>query len=85
MLKRAPKEETRAKRRERNAKRGGWIGVDFDGTLAVLVPNHVFAPQENGTPIEPMISRVRAWLYQGIEVRIVTARASDPLAVDLVL
>lgn len=50
----------------------GWIGVDFDGTLAHYEgwkgPEHV------GAPIGPMVARVRAWLDAGQEVRIFTAR-----------
>lgn len=45
----------------------GWIGVDFDGTLAKGL---------GGEPVEAMMNRVRNWLEQGIEVRIVTARGS---------
>lgn len=54
----------------------GWIGVDLDGTLAHYAgwggPDHI------GEPIPDMVSRVTAWLAQGIEVRIFTARASVP-------
>lgn len=50
----------------------GWIGVDFDGTLAEygtwVGPDHV------GRPIAPMVERVKLWLSQGHEVRIFTAR-----------
>jgi hypothetical protein len=52
----------------------GWIGVDFDGTLAEYTtwqgPTHV------GEPIAPMVSRVKRWLEEGREVRIFTARVS---------
>ncbi len=41
-----------------------WIGVDFDQTLR----------RKDGTPILPMVNRVKRWLNQNIEVRIVTAR-----------
>ena len=54
----------------------GWIGVDLDGTLAVYDEwrgcNHV------GAPIEPMVSRVRQWIAEGRNVRILTARVSYP-------
>lgn len=54
----------------------GWIGVDFDGTLAVY---HGYAPgRKFGDPILPMLIRVKEWLANGVEVRIVTARAADP-------
>ena len=55
-------------------KQQGWVGVDLDGSLAYLGPwqgiGHV------GEPIPLMVARVRAWLAQGIEVRIFTARVS---------
>lgn len=51
----------------------GWIGVDLDGTLANyggwVCPDHI------GEPVAPMVARVKAWLADGIEVRIFTARA----------
>lgn len=47
-----------------------WIGVDFDGTLAV----NNFAPEPE--PVMPMVERVRTWLANGHEVRIFTARAA---------
>lgn len=50
----------------------GWIGVDFDGTLATYDGwkgiDHV------GEPIETMCDRVRRWLRQGKNVKIFTAR-----------
>jgi hypothetical protein len=50
----------------------GWIGVDLDGTLAHYDgwkgETHV------GEPVEKMLLRVKAWLIDGIEVRIFTAR-----------
>lgn len=54
--------------------RPGWIGVDFDGTL-------VHHPEDGGVgnigePIPKMVERVRAWIAEGMEVRIVTARVS---------
>jgi hypothetical protein len=48
----------------------GWIGVDFDGTLA---EGHAFCPA-----VPAMVKRVQEWIRVGIEVRIVTARAADP-------
>ena len=57
-----------------NANRG-WIGVDLDGTLAYhgewLGSTHI------GEPIPAMLERVLKWLAAGIEVRIMTARASE--------
>lgn len=51
-----------------------WIGVDLDGTLAKYTDW-----QEDGgigEPIQPMIDRVKDWLKNGQEVRIMTARAN---------
>ncbi len=53
----------------------GWIGVDLDGTLA-----HYDGWQglDNvGAPIRPMCARVRAWIAEGKEVRIFTARVTE--------
>jgi hypothetical protein len=51
----------------------GWIGVDLDGTLAHydgwVHETHI------GDPIPIMANRVRAWLADGRDVRIFTARA----------
>lgn len=54
----------------------GWIGVDLDGTLAHY--DHWRGVEHIGEPIQPMIDRVRRWLDEGKEVRIFTARVSDP-------
>lgn len=54
----------------------GWIGVDLDGTLAEWGPgtsnpgNFMII----GDPIPLMVDRVRAWLADGRDVRIFTAR-----------
>jgi hypothetical protein len=52
----------------------GWIGVDLDGTLAhydtFIAVTHV------GEPIGPMVERVRRWLAEGHDVRILTARVA---------
>jgi len=53
----------------------GWIGVDLDGTLAIHDDwqghTHV------GDPVPLMLERVKNWLSQGTEVRIVTARVAS--------
>lgn len=54
----------------------GWIGVDLDGTLAFYEHKDEW-DGSIGEPIPAMVERVRAWLRQGIEVRIVTARVSS--------
>ena len=50
----------------------GWIGIDFDGTLAVY--NGYISADHCGEPIRPMVELVREFLAQGEEVRIFTAR-----------
>lgn len=51
----------------------GWIGVDLDGTLATHDGRQ---SKRIGTPITAMVKRVKIWLKEGREVRIVTARAA---------
>lgn len=51
-----------------------WIGVDLDGTLAVW--EHGQDINTVGQPIALMVQRVKEWLNDGIEVRIVTARVA---------
>lgn len=52
----------------------GWIGVDLDGTLAEYSSwkgsGHI------GEPVPRMLARVRAWIGEGRNVRIFTARVS---------
>lgn len=60
----------------------GWIGVDLDGTLAEY--NGWLGPDHVGKPIPAMVDRVKAWLANGVAVRIFTARASDPSQVPYV-
>lgn len=55
----------------------GWIGVDLDGTLAHY--DHWAGPTHIGPPISVMVERVKKWLVDGYEVRIFTARISDPV------
>jgi RNA-binding protein YhbY len=52
----------------------GWIGCDLDGTLAEY--NGWQGPQHIGAPIPKMLERVKRWLSEGKDVRILTARAS---------
>jgi len=58
------------------AKSQGWIGVDFDGTLAVHDPDKTFNAKETGAPVPLMVQRVKQWLSNGWDVRIFTARVS---------
>jgi hypothetical protein len=53
-------------------KPNGWIGVDLDGTLAMHHDNWTYP--DIGEPIWPMVERVKRWLAEGKDVRIVTAR-----------
>lgn len=53
----------------------GFIGVDFDGTLAYYDGHYV--PGKVGPPIPLMVRRVKRWLRMGKEVKIFTARASS--------
>ena len=50
----------------------GWIGVDFDGTLATY--DKWVSATHCGEPIGPMVERVKRWRAEGREVRIFTAR-----------
>lgn len=52
----------------------GWIGVDFDHTLATY---HKGMYPKLGEPIPAMVERVKRWIAKGYEVRIVTARVED--------
>ncbi|MHB0966028.1 MAG: hypothetical protein ACYC36_06180 [Bellilinea sp.] len=53
---------------------GGWIGVDLDGTLAEY---HGWKGDNGiGAPIPKMVERVKRWLSDGKDVRIMTARVS---------
>lgn len=51
----------------------GWIGVDLDGTLVLDTPT-IFPAI--GAPIPAMVARVKAWLADGQDVRIFTARVA---------
>ena len=52
----------------------GWIGVDFDGTLARY---EGWQEGQLGAPVPAMVKRVRRWLSEGREVRVVTARVAE--------
>lgn len=59
----------------------GWIGVDLDGTLAHY--DKWRGVEHIGLPIEPMMRRVRSWLDEGQEVRIMTARVYPAPGADV--
>lgn len=52
----------------------GWIAVDLDSTLAVYEGWHGI--DHIGDPVPAMVARVKAWLDEGKDVRIFTARVS---------
>jgi hypothetical protein len=54
----------------------GWIGVDFDGTLAHY--DYFRGRDHVGAPVEEMVKRVRKWLAEGRDVRLFTARTPSP-------
>ena len=60
----------------------GWIGFDLDGTLALY--GGWKGMEHIGEPIEPMMTKLRAFLEEGYEVRIMTARAFYPRQVPYV-
>lgn len=55
-----------------NKEHTGWIGIDLDGTLAHY--DGWKGVEHVGKPIFFMVRRVKKWLAEGKEVRIVTAR-----------
>lgn len=60
-------------------KHKGWVGVDLDGTLATY---NGWGDGSIGEPVLPMVERVKAMLAEGVEVRIVTARACSKRDLD---
>lgn len=60
----------------------GWIGVDLDGTLAHYDKWEGY--EKIGAPIPLMLERVKAWIAEGKEVRIFTARACEAAAIPYI-
>lgn len=58
----------------------GWIGVDLDATLAMY--DGFKGPGHIGDPIPVMVDRVKAWLAEGREVRIFTARVGACMVIN---
>lgn len=52
---------------------GRWMGIDFDRTLSQESPR---TPYDVGEPIQAMVDKVKGFIRDGIEVRIVTARVA---------
>jgi hypothetical protein len=63
-----------------------WIGVDLDGTLAhdLGMKRDGKGLGEIGTPIKPMVDRLKKWIADGKTVKIFTARASSPKQVVMI-
>jgi hypothetical protein len=58
--------------RKETANKGGWIGIDLDGTLAEY---HGWVHELHiGNPIPAMVERIKSWLAEGKAVKIFTAR-----------
>lgn len=55
---------------------GGWIGVDLDGTLAKY--DGWRGVEHIGEPVPAMLTRVKKWIHDEVDVRIFTARVSGP-------
>lgn len=53
-----------------------WIGFDLDGSIAHDEPGAAFDPLVIGAPIPAMIERIKKYLADGYECRIVTARVA---------
>lgn len=53
----------------------GWVGVDLDGTLAFHEPGF-FQMNYIGDPIPRMLAQVKAWIEEGVVVKLFTARMS---------
>jgi len=68
------------KYRGRSKKEAPYIAVDLDGTLAENSGDgKKFNPAIIGQPIKKMVDRVNAWIDEGKEVKVFTARAvSEP-------
>ena len=60
----------------------GWLGIELDGTLAQALEHQPLACI--GEPVALMVNRVRQWQMVGIDVRLFTARASEPAQLPLI-
>lgn len=61
-----------------SALQDGWVGFDFDGTLATKLDP--YDPSKTGKPIRKMLTKLEHYLDKGVDVRIFTARAGDHVA-----
>lgn len=55
-----------------------WVGFDLDGTLAVH--GEWRGPRYIGDPIMPMVERAKAYIANGTDIRIVTARVGGSMS-----
>lgn len=60
------------------SKSKNWVGVDLDGTIAIHSKH--YDKEKIGEPIPAMVDRVKKWLKKGKNVKIFTARATNPEA-----
>src|SRR5690606_23523131 len=60
----------------------GWMGVELDGVLAHY--KYGQSLEIIGAPLSKMRMRVQQWLMTGMDVRLFTARASDPQQVPMI-
>lgn len=60
--------------------KSGWIGCDLDGCLAEY---HGYGDGKIGKPVPKMLERVKKWIEDGQEVRIMTARAATGNSDDI--
>ena len=58
-----------------NTNNNAWIGFDLDGTLAHDEPGQPYDPLRIGPPIPLMVERAKSLLADGMNIRILTARA----------
>lgn len=62
---------------------GAWVGIDFDGTWSSTDnPGHFEPPYPLGRAVPQMTYKVRIMMKAGIRVRLFTARAGSPEAVE---
>lgn len=67
------------RRREKHKDDGGYIAVDFDGTVAEFESGDGawVAWNEFGAPIPVMVERIKGWIQKGYTVKIFTARLPE--------
>ena len=58
----------------------GWVGVDLDGTLAHY--DKWKGADHIGVPVPRMLERVKLWLSEGMDIRIMTARVSSIILIE---